>query len=100
MAALVSIEELTIAPLDQPSLKLVNNVSFAIQSGKTTCVVGESGSGKSLTALSVMGLLSNQLKRQHGKILFQDSSENHRPQSKAHAQNETHVYPIQGDADA
>jgi len=71
MAALVSIEELTIAPLDQPSLKLVNNVSFAIQSGKTTCVVGESGSGKSLTALSVMGLLSNQLKRQHGKILFQ-----------------------------
>lgn len=71
MAALVSIEELTITPVDQPSLKLVNNVSFAIQSGKTTCVVGESGSGKSLTALSVMGLLSNQLKRQHGKILFQ-----------------------------
>ena len=71
MAALVSIEELTITPVDQSSLKLVNNVSFAIQSGKTTCVVGESGSGKSLTALSVMGLLSNQLKRQHGKILFQ-----------------------------
>lgn len=70
MVALVSIEELTIAPVGQPSLKLVNNVSFAIQSGKTTCVVGESGSGKSLTALSVMGLLSNQLKRQHGKILF------------------------------
>lgn len=70
MVALVSIEELTIAPVGQPSLKLVSNVSFAIQSGKTTCVVGESGSGKSLTALSVMGLLSNQLKRQHGKILF------------------------------
>lgn len=71
MATLVSIEELTITPVDQPNLKLVNNISFAIQSGKTTCVVGESGSGKSLTALSVMGLLSNQLKRQHGKIFFQ-----------------------------
>jgi len=71
MATLVSIEELTITPVDQPNLKLVNNISFTIHSGKTICVVGESGSGKSLTALSVMGLLSNQLKRQHGKILFQ-----------------------------
>lgn len=71
MTALVSIEQLTISPADQASLKLVNNVSFAIEAGKTTCVVGESGSGKSLTALSVMGLLSHQLKRNSGKILFQ-----------------------------
>ena len=71
MAALVSIEQLTISPADQAGLKLVNNVSFAIEAGKTTCVVGESGSGKSLTALSVMGLLSHQLKRNSGKILFQ-----------------------------
>ncbi len=71
MIALVSIEELTICPVDQPKLKLVNNVSFAIQSGKTTCVVGESGSGKSLTALSIMGLLSQQLKLQRGRVLFQ-----------------------------
>jgi peptide/nickel transport system ATP-binding protein len=71
MAALVSIEQLTISPADQAGLKLVNNVSFAIEAGKTTCVVGESGSGKSLTALSVMGLLSHQLKRHSGKILFQ-----------------------------
>lgn len=71
MTALVSIEELTICPVDQPKLKLVNNVSFAIQSGKTTCVVGESGSGKSLTALSIMGLLSQQLKLQRGRVLFQ-----------------------------
>jgi peptide/nickel transport system ATP-binding protein len=71
MTALVSIEQLTISPADHASLKLVNNVSFAIEAGKTTCVVGESGSGKSLTALSVMGLLSHQLKRNSGKILFQ-----------------------------
>src|SRR5690606_9917966 len=39
--------------------------------GKTTCIVGESGSGKSLTALSVMGLLSSQLQRTEGKVIFQ-----------------------------
>jgi len=77
MTALVSIEDLTITPVDQPQLKLVNNVSFAIQAGKTTCVVGESGSGKSLTALAVMGLLSKQLQRKHGKILFQGQDLTH-----------------------
>src|SRR5690606_9419489 len=49
----------------------VNNVSFTLESGKTTCVVGESGSGKSLTALSVMGLLSSQLQLLQGKVIFQ-----------------------------
>ncbi|HPX89333.1 MAG TPA: ATP-binding cassette domain-containing protein, partial [Methylophilaceae bacterium] len=51
---------------------LVNQVSFEIEPGKTTCVVGESGSGKSLTALSIMGLLSKQLQLKSGKILFND----------------------------
>lgn len=71
MTSLVNIEELTISPVGAPSVKLVNNVSFEIEAGKTTCVVGESGSGKSLTALSLMGLLSTQLKRTHGRVLFQ-----------------------------
>jgi len=55
-----------------PSRLLVNDVSFSIEVGKTTCVVGESGSGKSLTALSVMGLLSKQLQLNSGKIVFND----------------------------
>lgn len=71
MAQLLSIENLTIAPVSDLSRKLVSNVSFSIAPGKTTCVVGESGSGKSLTALSVMGLLSNQLQRVTGKVSFQ-----------------------------
>jgi peptide/nickel transport system ATP-binding protein len=71
MAQLLSIENLTIAPVSDLSRKLVNNVSFSIAPGKTTCVVGESGSGKSLTALSVMGLLSNQLQRVTGRVSFQ-----------------------------
>ena len=71
MAHLLSIENLTITPVNAPNRKLVNQVSFSIEPGKTTCVVGESGSGKSLTALSVMGLLSDQLNRASGKVEFQ-----------------------------
>jgi len=71
MTELLRIDDLTICPASLPSRKLVSNVSFSIESGKTTCVVGESGSGKSLTALSVMGLLSQQLVRTNGRVLFQ-----------------------------
>lgn len=72
MSELLRIEGLTIAPLAAPDRLLVNNVSFALKSGKTTCIVGESGSGKSLTALAVMGLLSPQLRRTQGRVIFQD----------------------------
>ena len=71
MTELLKIEGLTISPVNAHNRKLVSNVSFSIEPGKTTCVVGESGSGKSLTALSVMGLLSQQLIRTHGRVLFQ-----------------------------
>ncbi|PPC84332.1 MAG: peptide ABC transporter ATP-binding protein [Methylotenera sp.] len=70
---LLQLQHVTISPKVAPSRLLVNNVSFSIEAGKTTCVVGESGSGKSLTALSVMGLLSQQLQLNSGKILFNDS---------------------------
>ena len=71
MTELLRIEGLTVAPAVAPSILLVNDVSFTLESGKTTCIVGESGSGKSLTALSVMSLLSPQLKRLQGKVIFQ-----------------------------
>jgi peptide/nickel transport system ATP-binding protein len=71
MNQLLNIEALTICPVNAPNRKLVNKVSFSIEAGKTTCVVGESGSGKSLTALSVMGLLSKQLIQSNGRVLFQ-----------------------------
>ena len=71
MTELLRMEDLTIVPTSAPQKLLVNNVSFVLEAGKTTCVVGESGSGKSLTALSIMGLLSKQLTRLNGRIIFQ-----------------------------
>lgn len=69
---LLQLQHVSIAPKKMQSRLLVNDVSFSIEAGKTTCVVGESGSGKSLTALSVMGLLSKQLQLTSGKVLFND----------------------------
>ena len=71
MSELLRIEGLTIAPLANKETLLVNDVSFALEAGKTTCIVGESGSGKSLTALSVMGLLPPALSRIAGRVVFQ-----------------------------
>ncbi|MBN2616000.1 MAG: ABC transporter ATP-binding protein [Bacteroidales bacterium] len=52
--------------------KLVDNIGFHLESGQTLGVVGETGSGKSLTALSIMGLLPQQLEIQKGIILLDD----------------------------
>jgi peptide/nickel transport system ATP-binding protein len=70
MTEILNINHLNITPKNAPNRLLVNNVSLSLSPGKTTCIVGESGSGKSLTALSIMGLLSSQLQAS-GSILFQ-----------------------------
>jgi len=72
-APLLQLEHVSISPKKMPIRMLVNDVSFAIEVGKTTCVVGESGSGKSLTALAVIGLLSKQLQLNSGKVLFNNA---------------------------
>lgn len=61
MSEILSIEHLNVSLKKNPSRFLVRDSSFKLSSGKTTCIVGESGSGKSLTALTIMGLLSEQL---------------------------------------
>lgn len=71
---LLQLSHVSISPKKMPARLLVNDVSFTIAAGKTTCVVGESGSGKSLTALAVMGLLSKQLQLNSGQVLFNDAS--------------------------
>ena len=66
---ILKINNLSIVTKVDTKLNLVDDISFSIKSGKTTCIVGESGSGKSLTALSIIRLLAPQLKMS-GEILF------------------------------
>src|ERR1700761_2168197 len=47
---------------------VLEDVSFTLHPGETLCLAGESGSGKSLTALSIMRLLSQSLKPRSGSI--------------------------------
>ena len=66
---ILQINNLSITTKVNTNLYLVDSISFSVKEGKTTCIVGESGSGKSLTALSIIRLLSPQLKMS-GEILF------------------------------
>ena len=49
---------------------LLNNISFKIPNNKVVAIVGESGSGKSLTALSILRLLSEKTYASSGSIVF------------------------------
>ena len=70
---ILRINNLSIFPKINSDLKLVKNISFDLPEGKTTCIVGESGSGKSLTALSIIKLLSSQLDLS-GDIFFKNKN--------------------------
>jgi len=50
----------------------VRDVSFSVKKGENVCLVGESGCGKSVTALSLLGLLSSPpFNLRSGKIVFE-----------------------------
>ena len=70
---ILEINRLNVFPKNNSRLKLVKNISLNLSKGKTTCIVGESGSGKSLTALSIMQLLSTQLSMS-GSIFFEGNN--------------------------
>jgi oligopeptide/dipeptide ABC transporter ATP-binding protein len=57
---------------DEGEMTIVNDVSFNVHAARTLAIVGESGCGKSVTALSIMGLLSKPAGRiQQGSIRFE-----------------------------
>jgi peptide/nickel transport system ATP-binding protein len=70
MKKILEVKHLKVSPIYEPQRHLVSDISFDLYPGRTTCIVGESGSGKSLTALSIMKLLSTQLK-QTGDVSFE-----------------------------
>ncbi len=69
MTEILNVSHLTVSLKKDSARQLVKDSSFTLAKGKTTCIVGESGSGKSLTALTIMGLLSNQLSAT-GNVVF------------------------------
>ncbi len=75
MAVILNVTELCLQLAGNPPLKLLNNISFSLEEGKVLGIVGESGSGKSLTALSLTGLLPENICISSGKVIFFNSGE-------------------------
>lgn len=71
--AVLSVRGLTISlPAGLDRQYAVKDISFDLNRGEILCIIGESGSGKSVTASTVMGLLSPAMQVSAGSIRFQD----------------------------
>lgn len=72
MEPLLQVENLTIAFVENKIQSVVvDNANFHVNSGEILCIVGESGCGKSVTALSILGLLSPNARILDGRIVFE-----------------------------
>jgi len=68
---LLQVKNLKIAlKVDKHFISIVDGMSLSLEPGKVLGLVGESGCGKSVTALSLLRLLSKELKIVGGQILF------------------------------
>ncbi|MBD1556276.1 ABC transporter ATP-binding protein [Vibrio sp. S9_S30] len=69
--AMLSVEHLSIdIAAGKQYHRVVNDLSFTLNSGETVCIAGESGSGKSLSSTAIMGLLPPVAKVASGHIWF------------------------------
>jgi peptide/nickel transport system ATP-binding protein len=71
MRQLLTIDNLrTYFFLDEGTVRAVDGVTLAIGEGETVAIVGESGCGKSVTALSILRLVSNPGRIVSGQIML------------------------------
>ena len=54
--------------------QIIKNLSLEVSENEILAKVGESGSGKSITSLSIMGLLPNEISKTSGEIIFEDKN--------------------------
>jgi peptide/nickel transport system ATP-binding protein len=59
VSPLLEVTELAVRfPVEDGTVRAVDGASWSVERGRTLAIVGESGSGKSVSALSVMGLVT------------------------------------------
>src|SRR5689334_18967657 len=75
MPPLLSIHNLSIDFVSEKQItNALKNISFNVNRGEIVALVGESGSGKSVSALSILQLLSSPpAKYSSGEILFSEN---------------------------
>lgn len=59
-----------LARLEKTNRTLVDGVRLRLRAGECTALIGETGSGKTMTALSIMRLLPDNVRMQGGVLLF------------------------------
>lgn len=72
---LLSVNNLTISfQTFAGKLQAIRGVNFDLYQGETLAIVGESGSGKTVTARSIMGLLSKNAVVEKGDVIFEGNN--------------------------
>lgn len=70
---ILNVTNLSIEEISKINRVVVDEISFSLKKGEVLGIVGESGSGKTVTAMSLLNLLSDDLKISKGIINFLDT---------------------------
>ena len=77
MLPLIRINDLSIDFVSESgTTSALKNISLSVDRSEIFAIVGESGSGKSVTALSILHLLTKTAKFKSGEIIFSEDGKN------------------------